>query len=362
MVSRVLLVTFRQALRSIVLSLLPITTITLIGWSLAGSQTGNTSDPLKASIWFWLATHLIPFNLNLAPAYTQTFFNYLPIAAVVLPFISIRSGFQRAVAELENERAARSFLTLWYGLIATLAALLMQSETVKPVVYLAPIYAGSLALISTINFKGQFFQSFRYFGNLCLIIFGVVAIGIAISLILHFSVMKSLTTVIEPGWVGGILLVIIQLLYIPNIIISAVAYFSGFGFLIGTATLVSPLTFKLSGIPAIPILAALPVQRHPFAFIFLLLPILLFIINLFKATRRTSSISDGLRKLLGSFWIYIPIALVIGYQSGGILISKSFGFLGVKWWVPAVTLLLGQLIIAILIYIIPQGVRKLVTR
>ena len=67
MVSRVLLVTFRQALRSIVLSLLPITTITLIGWSLAGSQTGNTSDPLKASIWFWLATHLIPFNLNLAP-------------------------------------------------------------------------------------------------------------------------------------------------------------------------------------------------------------------------------------------------------------------------------------------------------
>jgi hypothetical protein len=64
----------------------------------------------------------------------------------------------------------------------------------------------------------------------------------------------------------------------PNIIISAVAYFSGFGFLIGTATLVSPLTFKLSGIPAIPILAALPVMTS-FDIIFLLLPILLFIIN-----------------------------------------------------------------------------------
>ena len=166
MVGRVLLVTLQQALRSVALSLLPITTITLIGWSLAGSQTGNTSDPLRASVWFWLAAHLIPFQLKLAPAFISTFFNYLPIAALVIPFISLRGSYQRAAIELNNERAARSFLTLWYAVIVTLAAYALQSETVKPVVFLAPIYAGALALLACVNWKATNFNKIKFFGFL----------------------------------------------------------------------------------------------------------------------------------------------------------------------------------------------------
>jgi hypothetical protein len=362
MASRVLLVTFKQALRGIVLSLLPITTITLIGWSLAGSQTGNTSDPLKASIWFWLGAHLIPFQLKLAPAFISTFFNYLPIGAVLLPIFSIRGSFQRAAIELDNERAARSFITLWYGLIATLAALMMQSDTVKPVIYLAPIYAGGIALLSTINLKSEFFKPFRYLGYLFLVLLGLAALAIAISLTLHFSVVKSLTSVIEAGWIGGLLLVLLQLLYLPNMLVAVISYISGIGFSIGPSTLVTPLTFKLNGIPAIPLLAALPAQKHPYVLILLMLPLLFLTLNLIRGVRRTSSIRAGLNATWKSFWIFIPATLLIGYQSSGTLISKSLGDFGVKWWALVTILLAGQLLVTILLYLLPNGIKTLVKR
>lgn len=362
MASRVLLVTFKQALRGIVLSLLPITTITLIGWSLAGSQTGNTSDPLKASIWFWLGAHLIPFQLKLAPAFISTFFNYLPLGAITLPIIAIRGSFKRAAEELDNERAARSFITLWYGLIATLAALMMQSDTVKPVIYLAPIYAGFIALISTVNLKSKFFNPFRYFGYLLLIIMGLAALGVAISLSLHFTVLKSLTAIIEAGWIGGLLLVLLQILYLPNMVVAAISYLCGIGFSIGPSTLVTPLSFKLNGIPAIPLLASLPSQKYPLALIFLAIPILFITLNLIRSVRGSKNVTAGLKQIWSSSWIFIPLALLVGYQSSGTLISKSLGDFGVKWWALVSILISLQAIVTIVLYLIPHGIRALVKR
>ena len=54
---RILLVTLQQALRSIVLTLFPISFIALVAWATAGSETGNTADPIRAAIWLWLGAH-----------------------------------------------------------------------------------------------------------------------------------------------------------------------------------------------------------------------------------------------------------------------------------------------------------------
>ncbi len=362
MLSRVLLVTFQQALRSIVLSLLPITTISLIGWALAGSQTGNTSDPLRASIWFWLASHLIPFQLKLAPAFISTFFNYLPIAAIILPISTLRTSFKKASIELNNPRAARAFLTLWYGLLITLASLAMQTETVKPVIYLAPIYAGSLALISTVNLNSDFFKPFRYFGYLIGALFGLILLLITFNLITNFSTVKSLTSVIEPGWVGGFLLVFLQIVYLPNLAVAALSYLSGLGFSIGTGTLVTPLTFKLSGIPAIPILAALPSGVNKFNLIFIAIPILFILLNQIRATRGLQSLGVRLRNILASIWLFIPLALILGYQSGGTFITKTLSHFGAAWWSLVSILLIGQFIVTLLFLLAPYGIKRLIAR
>ena len=60
---RILLVTIQQALRSVALTLFPLSFIALFAWSTAGSATGNTSDPIRAAIWLWLGSHLIPFEI-----------------------------------------------------------------------------------------------------------------------------------------------------------------------------------------------------------------------------------------------------------------------------------------------------------
>ena len=358
MTSRVLLVTFQQALRSIALSLLPITSITLIGWALAGSQTGNTSDPLRASIWFWLAAHLIPFTLKLAPGYVTTHFNCLPIAAVLIPFLTLRSSFKRASEELQNPRAARSFITLWYGLLTTLTALAMQSESVKPVLYLAPIYGGALALIATIDFKSEIFASLKYLANLFLIIFGISLITLTYLLVKHFSVLKSLTVVSQPGLVGGLLLVLIQILYLPNIIFALISYVLGFGFALGAGTLVSPLTVKLNGIPAIPILAALPSQKFKFALLLILIPTIALLLNQIYWLRGIQSVKEGLAKISKGLLSFLILALFFGYQSGGTFFTKALNPFGIKWWSLVCALLVAQIFVTLFFYLLPTVIRK----
>jgi Family of unknown function (DUF6350) len=359
---RVLLVTLQQALRSLIISLLPITTLTLITWSFAGSQTGDTSDPLRASIWFWLASHLIPFQLKLAPSFTPVIFNNLPIAAIAIPLVALRGSFKRATLELNNERAARSFLTFWYGILATLAALTMQSDTVKPVIFLAPIYAGGLALLASINLKSDFFRKFRYFAYLSIVLIGIASLLISISLITHFAVAKSLTTIIEPGWVGGLVLSTLQILYLPNIVIAVISYFAGIGFLIGPGTLVSPLLVRLSGIPAIPILAALPAHSELIYISGASVIALIFILNTLKCTNIRMPVKSGLKNIWNSSWIFIPIALLLGYQSGGTFFSKTLEPFGAKWWSLVTILILGEIVAVTIFYLFPRGFFKLLNR
>ena len=79
MVARALGVSFRQALRSVALTLFPLAFIALFSWATAGSTSGNTSDPIRASAWLYLGVHLIPFTV---PSGKLTL---LPLLAVLYP-------------------------------------------------------------------------------------------------------------------------------------------------------------------------------------------------------------------------------------------------------------------------------------
>ena len=362
MAARVLLVTFQQALRSLVLSLLPITTITLIAWALAGSQSGNTADPLRASIWIWLGSHLIPFQLKLAPAYLSTFFNYLPLAATLLPIIALRSSFKRASEELRNPRAARSFITIWYSLLVTFAALLMQTRTVSPVIYLAPIYAALFALLSTIDFSSNYFKDFKFLGYLLLTFTGFATLLIFFSLLVHFPLVKSLSIVISPGWAGGFLFLLLQLIYLPNLMVATISYICGFGFSIGAGTLVTPLSVKLNGIPAIPILAALPSKNFPWVITFTILLGFFLFLNQIRIVKKSMDLIDTFRKLSQNLSPFLIAALFLSYQSGGTLVTKSLNPFGVSWWSLPAILILSQLVILTLFLLVPFGIKKIISR
>jgi hypothetical protein len=73
----------------------------------------------------------------------------------------------------------------------------------------------------------------------------------------------DLTDALDPGLVGGVLLLVIGLLLVPNAAIWAAGYVAGPGFAVGVGTGVSPFGAVLGPVPALPLLAALPAGAPP---------------------------------------------------------------------------------------------------
>ena len=245
------------------LILLPLSFIALFAWSTAGSATGNTSDPIRAAIWMWLGSHLVPFKLSLSAGFSSGALSYLPIGAAIFPWLAIRSGFRRASEFSNNPRGSRTFLLFFYTAIATLAAALSQSENIKPNLILTPVFVLILGLSATINYQGSFFHKFKFITYAFISLLGLTTLAIGISLILHFEIVKSLAIVIQPGIMGGILFTVLQLLYLPNFALAGLSYFFGPGFSLGLGTLISPLTLEIDSLPAIPLLGSLPTSEYP---------------------------------------------------------------------------------------------------
>ncbi len=80
----------------------------------------------------------------------------------------------------------------------------------------------------------------------------------AIALCLHSARLSALTRGLGPGVVGGILLLLLGLLFVPNAVVWSAAYLTGPGFAVGTGTAVSLFGVTLGPVPAFPLLAALP--------------------------------------------------------------------------------------------------------
>ncbi|CAB4532228.1 unannotated protein [freshwater metagenome] len=358
MLARALLVSFQQALRSIALTLFPLAFIALLAWATAGSSTGNTSDPIRASIWLWLGAHLILFDLSLPPSFDSGTLSILPLGAALLPLLAMRSGMNRSISALERVKPARIFFSFWYIAFILLATYLSRTSDVKPSLILAPLYALLLLVIASLDFSHRALAPFRFSAHILTVVAGIAMLLFGVSLALHFTIAKNLTTVLQPGWVGGVLLLLIQILYLPNLAIHALSYFLGFGFALGAATHISPTVFTIQQIPAIPILGGLPTGKHPLYLIGLTLFIVLALLVALSVIRRHSDLKNRIREfsqlILGGS---IALAL-ISYLSSGTLLTSALHPVGVRWWpIPAV-FAASQLIFVVLVLLIPAAISK----
>lgn len=334
MLQRVLWVSLTQALRSIALVLLPTAFITMVGWATAGSSNGNTSDPMRAALWLWLSAHHVPFNLLLPPANQPGFLSYLPLGAMVFPLIAMRVGFIRAKARIDSGdqhlRLLRVFFSLFYAGIAALLAWGSNTTAVRPVLYYIPMTVIPMVWLATVNVrageKGKYFQGVDLALRIAAIALGISSLVLGVSLALHTSTIDNLIVVLQPGWLGGVLLFVFNLLYLPNAVVATFAYIIGPGFAIGAHTLVAPLTHRILEIPAIPVLGALPTGRHP---IVLLSAIALCATGIIFYRK---NISRGAVNLLVSFVALVSLIALVSYLSSGALLTRAMGSVGVSTW------------------------------
>ena len=359
---RILLVTFQQALRSVALTLLPLSFIALFAWSTAGSTTGNTSDPIRAAIWIWLGSHLIPFKLALTSAFSNGALTFLPLGALIFPWFAIRSGFRRASDFLNNPRGARSFIVLWYTAIATIAAALTQSENIRPNVILTPIFVLVISMSATINFQASFFTRYRLLTSSFLAILGLVTLVLALSLALHFQIVKSLAIVIQPGIMGGLLFTLLQLLYLPNIVIAGISYLFGAGFSLGLGTHISPTNIDVNSLPAIPMLGALPTSEQPVVLFSLAAGFIIIMLNQMAIVRKFESFNARQSEIIKSVAPLILLLIPISFFASGELITHDMNPVGVTWWkLPAIFVGI-QLIVMVIGLYIPKFIKVLKVR
>jgi hypothetical protein len=319
-------------LRSVAWLLLPTSFIALLAWATAGSATGNTGDPLRAALWIWIGAHSIPFDLSLPPSGLAGHLSYLPLGALIFPILAIRNGVARTIERLDHDSSlvgpARAVFAALYTLFAVAASFFSKTESIRPVWYFALIYVLPFTLLcaATVGRRVALGQGFLYGSRIIALLLGISSIVFGILLLVNISMVKNLTTVLQPGIFGGFLLLLLNILYIPNAIVSTLAYFSGVGFAVGSGTLVSPTSFRLNKIPAMPLLGALPEGKSLIA----LLGVLVIVAA--GALLVSWTISLNQKILTQSLIVAVLLAAFVGYSASGALITDAMSAVGVSTW------------------------------
>lgn len=332
MIARVLGAALPQVLRSVAWLLIPTSFIALLAWATAGSATGNTGDPLRAALWIWIGAHQIPFDLSLPPSGLAGHLSYLPLGALIFPVLAIRSGIARTIERLDHDSSlvapARAVFALSYTLFALGASYFSQTESVRPVWYFAFLYVLPFTLLcaATVGRKVALGQGFLFGSRAIALLLGASSILFGLAILMNISMVKNLTIVLQPGIFGGFLLLLLNILYIPNAIVATLAYFSGVGFAVGSGTLVSPTSYTLDKIPAMPLLGALPQGESIFALIGILF------ILLTGGLMASWTIDLNQKILYQSLIVAVLLAAFVGYSGSGALITDAMSAVGVSPW------------------------------
>lgn len=329
----------QQAIRSIILLLLPTSFIALVVWATSGSSTGNTADPIRASLWALLAAHQVPLQLSSGNL------TFLPLGALLLPFLAVRSGVHRMIEILgaTGNRDRRRYVVTFafcYSVLLYLISLPALGRTVTAPFYFAVPILFLVSIIFAYLSSGIFPRHSLQFPwqralRAVLIAFfallGLSFLALTASLIFHFDTVITVTRVVEPGIFGGIALVLIQIFYLPNLAIATMSYLAGSGFEIGINSFVSPLTYRIDEIPAIPMLGAVPTSTHPY----FLLAISIFVVMGALLTRygiQSYSRPELDRYLMSVITFTAIAALFIARISSGELLSANLDSAGPIWW------------------------------
>ncbi|GII90881.1 cell division protein PerM [Sinosporangium siamense] len=274
-----------------------LTTLTLVGWIAAprGALGPGLPGVFRTAAQLWLAAHHAGFAI---PGGGRV--GLLPLGLTVLPALLLyRAGLwmardadlrlrlparlpkgtpkdvanARRRAQLVLVAQAGISLAAPYSLLAGGIALVARNDITQPFLGEALVshlvlafLAGSLAVARTIGpwrvmlkLLPERVRSLVVGTAVALTIMLIAGLVLVLgALVVNFGQVRDLSEVLAPELVGGLLLVLIQALYLLNAVIWGMAYIAGPGFAIGTGTLVAPTGVHLGTVPSLPAFGALP--------------------------------------------------------------------------------------------------------
>jgi hypothetical protein len=264
-----------------------ITLLVLAGWIAAPHAGLGLPGVLRTAADLWLVGHHVGFTLHAggslgAGKLAGGRIGMLPLGLVLLPGALLWLAGRWVVKKGEVSRLpevgyAALALAVPYALLAGALALLGQSSLATPSLAQAVLAGFLLALVAgglggaralapwwhLVHLLPARSRSV-FLGSLgaLTVLTGAGAILAGASLGTHLAGFRAADAALAPGLVGGVLLLLIQIAYVPNAIVWSVCYTLGPGFAFGVGTVVAPTGSALGSLPLLPMLSALPTGAH----------------------------------------------------------------------------------------------------
>ena len=244
----------------------------LLIWAADGRSGSGPDAALRTAGQVWLVAH----GAGLALPGGQL--GLTPLGLLLLPLaLLLRAGGHSAresrVGTWRDALLLAAAVGMPYGVLAAVVASLCRTSQVQPVAWqalLGGVVVGMLgALAGILQEAGLWRSSWAALPvRLRRVALGTAAaLGVLIaagalltglSLSLHLGRAARLGNALSPGVVGGVALLVISLLLVPNLAVWGLAWLAGPGFHVGVATTVGPYGTILGPVPGLPLLAALP--------------------------------------------------------------------------------------------------------
>jgi hypothetical protein len=328
-----------QAFRAVLIGFIPVALVTLVAWSAGGSGNGKSADAIHGAGWIWLAAHHVGFNLRLPPGEVAGRLWLLPLGLSLIPWFVLRDSGRRITSSVnEAKRGIALFaFAITYAFSLTLAAFWLTTKAVAPEIWAALPIGFAFALvcgaIGVYGIKSLIHQLrkrslFSGVGATSLVLYGASSLVLLGALITHWSRFTSLFTVLEPGWIGMILLVVLTVAALPNAVIMTASLVAGAGFAVGNHTLISPLRVQIGELPAFPLLASLPTGRSVFLTLLPVITILASAVGGFIAARSEIRLLPKLQKSFFLALANLTVLLVLSLLAGGPLLGGHLSAVG----------------------------------
>lgn len=352
-----------------------LTTITLIGWIAAPRTAFGHGLPgvFRTAVNFWLVSHHAGFSVDRGRV------GLLPLGVLLIPGVLLyRSGGWMIRRVLPRDEAGRPVaagradarravvgaavaLAVPYAGLAGLLALAAASPVVRPSPWQAVVACfvvaasgGGMGAARTVvavrtgrRVRSGLGALLRLLperprslvigvaGSVSVLL-GTGAVLVGASLALHMGEAARQYDLLAPGIVGGALLFLVQLAFLPNAVIWGMSYAIGPGFAVGAGTSVAATGVLLDVVPVFPPLAALP-QAGPApvaSLVALAAPFLAGIVGGVLTVRAMPSTVSESAPLWGfaSGALTGVVTAALAALSGGPLGGARMATVGPSWW------------------------------
>ncbi len=332
------------ALWAAAVGLVVIGALVVLGWAVSGRGDDGIGTALAATGVVWLVAHHAPVVTEAGATITL-----LPLALMALPLLALqRAG--RWAARITATTTAPDAALLVVAATATYAAIALGVAQVSSIAGAGVPDLAALGWAALVAVVGLGWGAASGAGLLAplgdrlpaavrraALVAGVsgaalvVAAGAVsvVALVARWSTVTGLGRQVAPGALEAVELLLVSIVYLPNLLLWALSYLAGPGFAAGGGATIDPFSASGALLPGIPLLGAIPVDAPPAAPLLLLLPVVAGVLGAMALRRRGSLplATEAGAVLLGAVGVG-AVAVVASALAGGALGSARLAQLG----------------------------------